>query len=153
MKKIITVFLILFVSFVYTVSSLKVFEINETGKLSLGLNVEDPDEDELTYTFTEPLDRNGEWQTTYGDAGEYTAIVGVSDGETKVTEEVKIIVYRKEAEPTIGSFSPKEDPVSIDEAQSIKFKVDASDLNNDKFGEVGNSYLQFKEDLIDNGLY
>jgi len=131
MKKIIIVFLILFVSFVYTVSSLKVFEINETEKLSLGLNVEDPDEDTLIYTFTEPLDRNGEWQTTYGDAGEYIVIVGVSDGETEVTEEVKIIVYRKEAEPTIDSFVPEEEVVVIDEGNNVEFKVDASDLNND----------------------
>ena len=70
MKKIITLFLILLLSFAYSVSSLKTFEINETEKLSLGLKTDDPDADILIYTFTEPLDENGELQTTYGDVVE-----------------------------------------------------------------------------------
>ena len=43
-----------------------IIEIDETEKLSLGLKTDDPDADVLIYTFTEPLDENGEWQTTYG---------------------------------------------------------------------------------------
>ena len=92
MKKTIILLLILFISFIFLVSSLKTFEVNETEKLSLEPEVEDPDADILTYTFTEPLDENGEWQTTYGDAGEYTATITVSDGVTEVSEEVLIIV-------------------------------------------------------------
>lgn len=134
MKKIITLFLILLLSFAYSVSSLKTFEINETEKLSLGLKTDDPDADILIYTFTEPLDENGEWQTTYGDVGEYTAVITVSDGENEVSEDVLIIVNKKEAEPVIDDFEPKEDSVSIDEASSIEFRVDASDLNDDELG-------------------
>jgi hypothetical protein len=132
MKKIIILFLILFVSSVHLVSSLKTFEIEETEKLSLGLETEDPDADKLVYTFTSPLDENGEWQTTYGDAGEYNVVVTVSDGENDVSEEVLIIVNRKEAEPTIDSFAPKEEIVVIDEGNNLQFKVDASDLNGDE---------------------
>ena len=132
MKKIMILFLILFVSFAYATYSLKVFEIDETEKLSLGLEAEDPDADKLVYTFTKPLNKNGEWQTTYGDAGEYTAMITVSDGENEVSEEVLIIVNRKEAEPVINEFLPKECSININEADNIKFKVDASDLNNDE---------------------
>ena len=132
MKKIMILFLILFVSFIYSASSLKTFEISETEKISLGLEAEDPDADVLTYTFTSPLNDNGEWQTTYGDAGEYTVTITVSDGENQVSEEVLIIVNRKEAEPVIDEFFPKEYSVNINEADNIKFKVDASDLNNDE---------------------
>ena len=71
MKKIIPLFLIFFIILIHSSSSLKTFEIDETEKLSLGLKTDDPDADVLIYTFTEPLDDNGEWQTTYGDAGEY----------------------------------------------------------------------------------
>ncbi len=131
MKKIMILFLILFVSFIYSASSLKTFEISETEKISLGLEAEDPDADVLTYTFTSPLNDNGEWQTTYGDAGEYTVTITVSDGENEVSEEVLIIVNRKEAEPVIDEFFPKEDSININEADNIKFKVDVSDLNND----------------------
>jgi len=79
MKKIMMLFLVLFISYIYSASSLKVFEIEETEKLSLGLDTEDPDADELVYIFTEPLNENGEWQTTYGDEGEYTATITVSE--------------------------------------------------------------------------
>ena len=132
MKKIIILFLILFISFIFSVSSLKIFEINETEKLSLGLEAADPDADKLAYTFTKPLNENGEWQTNYGDAGEYKAKVSVSDGKNEVSEEVLIIVNRKEAKPTIDDFAPKEDYLSINEGESIEFSADASDLNNDK---------------------
>ena len=131
MKRIIILSLILFISFVYSASSLKTFDIEETEKLSLGLETEDADVDALTYTFTEPLDENGEWQTTYGDAGEYESIITVSDGVNEASEEILIIVNRKEAEPVIDNFLPKEDFLTIDEGSSIKFKVEASDLNDD----------------------
>lgn len=146
MKRIILLFLILFASSVYAVSSLKTFEINETEKLSLGLETEDPDADELIYTFTSPLNDNGEWQTTYGDAGEYNAVITVSDGENEVSEEVLIIVNRKEAEPTIDSFAPKEEIVVIDEGNNLEFKVDASDLNGDEL-----SYKWFIDDEFVSG--
>ena len=132
MKKIITLFLILFISSIYTASSLKTFEINETEKLSLGLKTDDPDADILIYTFTSPFDDNGKWKTTYGDAGEYNAVITVSDGENEVSEEILIIVNRKEAEPVIDSFMPEGDFIIIDENDNIKFEVDASDLNKDK---------------------
>jgi len=132
MKKTITLFLILFISLIYFASSLKTFEIDEGEKLSLGLEADDPDADRLTYTFIEPLDENGEWQTTYGDAGEYTTTITVSDGVNNVSEEVLIIVNKKEEKPVIESFSPEEDSLTISEGESIRFKADASDLNNDE---------------------
>lgn len=132
MKKIIILFLVIFISLIYTVNSLKMFDINETDKLSLGLRAEDPDADKLIYTFSDPLNKNGEWQTDYGDAGEYKTSVSVSDGVTKVSEEVLITVHKKEEKPVIDRFAPKEDSLAIDEGKSIKFSADASDVNNDK---------------------
>ena len=131
MKRIIILFLILFLSFIYSASSLKTFEIEETEKLVLELETDDPDADVLVYTFTEPLDENGEWQTTYGDAGEYTAMITISDGESEVSEEVLIIVNRTEAEPVIDNFTPGEDSVTMDEGESVSFNIVVSDLNND----------------------
>src|SRR3989338_2566256 len=88
--------LTLFFSLVYSAASLKVFEINETEKISLGLQAEDPDAEKLTYTFSKPLDKNGEWQTNYGDAGEYEATITVSDREVSTSENILIKVNRKE---------------------------------------------------------
>ena len=132
MKKIIILFLVIFVSLIYTADSLKVFDINETDKLSLVPKAEDPDADKLAYTFSDPLNKKGEWQTDYGDAGEYKTSVSVSDGITQVSEEVFITVHKKEEKPVIGSFTPKEDSLSINEGKSIKFNADASDVNDDK---------------------
>ncbi|MFH0868147.1 MAG: hypothetical protein V1831_02450 [Candidatus Woesearchaeota archaeon] len=132
MKKIIMLLLVLFITIIYSVNSLKIFEIEETEKLSLGLQAEDPDADKLAYTFTSPLDANGEWQTNYGDAGEYKSIISVSDGTSEVSEEVLIIVSRKEAKPVIDSSLPEEEFIAIDEGKTIKFKVEVSDLNTDK---------------------
>jgi hypothetical protein len=131
MKKIIPLFLVFFVILIYTASSLKTFEINETEKISLGLDVEDPDADKLSFTFTKPLDKNGEWQTTYGDEGEYDVVVTVSDGQTEVSEGVFIIVNRKEAAPVFNSFKPKKEFITIDEDNDLKFKVEVSDPNKD----------------------
>src|SRR3989338_7405661 len=132
MKRRILLFLFLLISFSYAASSQKVFEVLETEKLSLNLNVDDPDADKLVYTFTGPLDENGEWQTAYGDAGEYKATITVSDGVNEVKEDVAIIVHRKEESPVIEGFSPEEGSIIIDEGKEIKFSAEASDLNKDE---------------------
>src|SRR3989338_8731527 len=131
MKKL-AIIITLFFILVYSASSLKTFEINETDKISLAPKADDPDADRLVYAFTEPLNERGEWQTTYGDAGDYKATVTVSDGENEVSEEVFIIVNKKEKKPTIDDFEPKGDSISINEGGSVKFKIAASDLNNDQ---------------------
>jgi|TARA_B100001964_G_C14189400_1_gene580267 PKD repeat protein len=105
--------------------------VEETDPISLVPTAEDPDKDTLVFTFTSPIDDNGEWQTTYGDAGEYTITVTASDGELTANKEVLIIVNRKEEAPVLSSFMPKDEAIQIDETGSLAFEVDASDLNDD----------------------
>ena len=106
--------------------------VQETDLISLVPKAEDPDKDAiLAFTFTSPLNDDGEWQTTYGDSGEYTVTVTVSDGELATSRDVLIIVNKKEESPTIDSSKPIESSLTIDETQSIDFSVTASDLNND----------------------
>ena len=121
----------IFIALIASASSLKTFEITETDKLSLAPQAEDPDSDRLVHVFTSPLDEKGEWQTNYGDAGEYSATVTVSDGVNEVKEEILIIVKRKDESPTIDSFEPQGD-VLIEEGQKVIFRIKASDLNNDE---------------------
>lgn len=108
-----------------------VIVVQETDLVNLVPKAEDPDKDTLVFTFTSPINENGVWQTTYGDAGEYTITVTVSDGELTATKDVLIIVNKKEETPTIDSSKPIETSLVIDEGQSIDFSVTASDLNND----------------------
>ncbi|MBI2654392.1 PKD domain-containing protein [Candidatus Woesearchaeota archaeon] len=106
--------------------------VQETDLVSLSPRAEDPDRDtSLVFTFTSPLSENGEWQTNYGDADEYTVTVTVSDGESTTARDVLIIVNKKEEAPTIDSAKPIESGLAIDETQAIEFTVTASDLNKD----------------------
>ena len=105
--------------------------VEETELVSLVPKAEDPDKDILAFTFTSPIDDNGEWQTTYGDAGEYTATVTASDGSLTTSREILIIVNRKEEAPVINSFNPQEKAIEINEIDTISFEVDISDLNDD----------------------
>ncbi|MBI2658265.1 hypothetical protein HYX08_06260 [Candidatus Woesearchaeota archaeon] len=107
--------------------------VQETELVSLSPSAEDPDKDtNLAFTFTSPLTENGEWQTNYGDAGEYTVTVTASDGELTTTQDVLIIVNKKEENPTIDSARPIESGLSIDETQALEFSIEASDLNKDQ---------------------
>ena len=106
--------------------------VQETDRVSLAPKAEDPDKNtNLAFTFTSPLDENGEWQTNYGDAGQYTITITASDGELTATRDVLIIVNKKEEAPTIDSAKPIESGLSIDETQSVDFNLVASDLNKD----------------------
>ncbi|MEK6984072.1 MAG: PKD domain-containing protein [Nanoarchaeota archaeon] len=109
----------------------------ETELINLVPEAEDPDKDtNLVFTFTSPLNENGEWQTSYGDAGEYTITVTASDEESITTKEVLIILNRKEETPTIDSAKPIESGLAIDETQAIEFSVSSSDLNKDQLSYV-----------------
>src|SRR3989338_10640941 len=99
MKKL-AIFLTLFFVLAYSAYSLKTFEINEKDRISLAPKADDPDADKLVYTYTGPLDDKGEWQTAYGDAGNYKAIITVSDGVNEVSEDIIITVDKKEEKPT-----------------------------------------------------
>jgi hypothetical protein len=109
-----------------------VIVVQETDLVSLAPEAEDPDsETTLVFTFTSPLDENGEWQTTYGDSGEYTITVTASDGESTTSRDVLIIVNKREEAPVIDVARPIESVLRIDELQGIEFSAEASDLNND----------------------
>src|SRR3989338_8794119 len=86
--------------------SIKTFVVQETEKISLEPNATDPDADRLAVTYSLPLDQNCEWQTAYGDAGEHKATITVSDGTANVSQDVLIIVTKKEEPPKIDLFSP-----------------------------------------------
>ncbi|MEK6828415.1 MAG: hypothetical protein AABX78_03625, partial [Nanoarchaeota archaeon] len=109
-----------------------VIVVQEIELVSLSPQAEDPDKDtDLVFTFTSPLNEKGEWQTTYGDAGEYTVTLTASDGESTTSRDILIIVNKKEETPTIDTAKPIESGLTIDETKSVEFSIAASDLNKD----------------------
>lgn len=61
----------------------------------------DPDGDQLSYTFTPPLNAHGEWQTKAGDAGTYKVTVSASDGKSVVQRKLVLVVTPTNAPPTL----------------------------------------------------
>ena len=108
-----------------------VVTVQETDFVSLITEAEDPDKDTLTFTYSSPLNEEGQWKTNYGDAGEYTVAITASDGKLTTSKDVLIIVLKKEEMPTIDSFGPKETTIIIRETEKVDFGVEASDMNKD----------------------
>jgi len=132
MQRKIILLLVIALILTHTSSALKTFFYNETDKVSLAPSVSDPDNDAIQITYTPPLDANGEWQTDYGDAGQYNITITVSDGSNVVSEEVLAIVEKKEEPPMVISSNHEADSVEITENEQIKFSIDAEDPNKDE---------------------
>ncbi len=103
----------------------------ETDKIALNVSAFDPDADALRIAYSAPLNEKGEWQTTYGDAGVYTINVTVTDGTLSSSEEVVMLVNRKDEPPEITSHRPRSGMMSIREGKSLSFSASATDKNND----------------------
>lgn len=69
-----------------------VVTVTENDFVNIVPDVSDPDDDELSYTFSHPLNKLGQWQTQIGDAGIYYITVTVSDGETETVLEFTLVV-------------------------------------------------------------
>ena len=92
------------------------------------LKARDPDGDKLTYYFSEPLDSNGRWQTKIGDAGEYFAVITASDGKSRASQKVKIVVTAKNRPPVIEPI----DDVVVSEGDVIRLSPVVSDAEGDE---------------------
>ncbi|MBU0980531.1 MAG: PKD domain-containing protein [Nanoarchaeota archaeon] len=102
--------------------------ITEGGLVSLAdIRATDPDNDVLTYSYTEPLDSGGEWQTSEGDAGEYLVTITASDGKTVASQSVLIIVKALNAAPMITGVAD----LQVDEGQTISLSPVATDPDGD----------------------
>jgi len=131
MKRIVFIFFFVLILSISLSNAIKTITVNETDLVSLKPKARDEDADMLFYSFTEPLNEEGKWQTDFEDAGEYEITITVSDGELSTSQDVLLVVKKKNVGPTIDSFSPEGDEVKIDEGKGIEFSVKASDLNKD----------------------
>ncbi|MBR9699769.1 hypothetical protein GOV09_04905 [Candidatus Woesearchaeota archaeon] len=105
--------------------------VEETELVNLQPVAVDPDQDTLIFTYSNPLNDNGLWQTTYGDAGEYTITITASDGELTSSKDALLLVNKREEAPTIGFQAPEGMEQSMLESTDLEFEVTASDLNSD----------------------
>ncbi len=106
--------------------AVKTFQVQETDLVTLSPEALDPDNDQITYSYSPPLDKNGQWQTGYNDAGEYLLKIVASDGISQTTKEVKLIVENKNQPPYVT-----EKKAIIKELQVLDLKQFVADPDHD----------------------
>jgi nitrogen fixation protein FixH len=97
----------------------------------------DPDGDDLDYTFTAPLDPNGDWATKVGDAGSYTITVTVSDGKLQSSQDIIIVVRPLNGKPVIGNFGD----LQVNEGEVVRLEPVVSDPEGDKIILTYNGFM------------
>jgi len=105
-----------------------VITVKEAEIVNLKPKAKDADEDKIVYSFSEPLDENGRWETSYGDAGEYLIVVTASDGKLETSKKVLLIVERVNVPPVISGIP---DEVTVDEGDTLVLSPEAKDPNGD----------------------
>ena len=76
--------ILLFVIVNTALAAIKTFHVEETEFVKVSAEAIDPDNDAIHYYYTPPLDDLGEWQTDYGDAGEYQVDAAVHPGSEEI---------------------------------------------------------------------
>lgn len=105
----------------------QIITVDENELVKLNVKASDPDQDAVTYSFTRPLNAQGEWKTNYGDAGEYLATLKAADGVHTTEKKIKIIVNRVNVPPVIGLVKD----IKVKEGETVKFEPEVSDPNKD----------------------
>jgi len=124
-------------------SGLQQLRVAETDLVKLQLSATDADNDDLSFDYSSPLDDNGEWQTDYGDAGEYVVTVTASDGLKESKQKILLVVDKTNVPPQLSGL---EDLV-VNELDLVMLDLQVIDLNGDQV------ILTYSEPLDENGVW
>jgi hypothetical protein len=123
--KILLCILALLILLDFGIAATRTFRVTETDFVKISPEAIDQDHDKITFSYSPPLDNKGEWQTDYGDAGEYNIDITASDGDKASTESVRLIVKAKNQPPFL-----KETKVIVNETQTINLRDLVTDPEN-----------------------
>lgn len=84
--------------------------------------------EDLTFTFSEPLDENGEWQTTEADAGEYVVSVTATNNVGSITKELKLVIISANQAPVLSEL----EDVTVNAGETVTLAPEASDADGDE---------------------
>ncbi len=102
-------------------------EYTEGDLVSINPQASDADGDPVTFSFTEPLDDDGEWQTEAGDAGEYIVTVTADDGKTQVSRQLRLVILGTNTPPELDV----DTQITVDEGESVEIEPTVSDADGD----------------------
>ncbi len=131
---------------------LQVIEVDENEMVKLNVKVSDPDQDSVEYSFSSPLNKLGQWKTTYGDAGEYVVSLTATDGKLTTEKKLKIVVNRVNVPPMVSGVAD----LRVKEGEMVSFNPVVSDPNGDEVTVTISEPLQngkFKTDHTSAGEY
>lgn len=131
---------------------MSVLTVKENEFIKIKATVVDQDKDPVTFTFSKPLNPNGEWKTNYGDAGEYVVTLSATDGKLTTTKKVKMVVQRVNVPPVVEGVRD----LTVREGEIVNFQPKVTDPNNDKVTVTTTEPLNsgtFKSDYASAGEY
>ena len=102
-------------------------EGNEGDLLRLSVEVSDADGDDVTVEFSSPFNEDGEWQTTYGDAGTYQTKITATDGNVQMQKTVTVKVAKTNRKPTLEV----NDAITVTEGELVEITYTAEDADGD----------------------
>lgn len=127
--------------------------VDEGELVKLDLEATDPDGDPIEYSFSSPLDENGEWQTQDGDAGEHEVTITATDGELETVKKILIVVKATNKPPRLV---PPGD-ITVTERQLVELSISARDPNNDpltwKYSKPFDATGKWQTQIGDKGKY
>lgn len=108
------------------IAAQRALRVQETDFVKITPESTDLDNDQIQYRFSLPLDELGEWQTDYGDAGEYEIEIIASDGTTETAKTIQLIVDQKNRPPEIV-----DKRITVKETQVVDLKPLVEDVDGD----------------------
>ncbi|VVB80775.1 Cadherin-like protein [uncultured archaeon] len=110
-------------------ADLEAVTIKEGQKAYIKASAEDPDGDNVTYSYDFPFSETGAWQTEIGDAGEYDVVVKASDGELTAEKTAHITIEAVNKAPEIVL----ESPITVSEGDTVTLNPEITDPEGDEF--------------------
>ena len=130
------------------VFALRTLQAQETELILLKPQVVDLDNDQIHYSYSAPFDEQGEWQTDYDDAGEYTVEVTASDGVEESKEKLRVIIKNKNQPPRL-----LEKKITVKETQIADIKKLVSDADADDAPDTNELQFHFSPPFDQQGIW
>jgi hypothetical protein len=113
----------------------------------------DPDGDIITFSYSKPLDNEGQWQTQIGDEGTYLVTITASDGKTEVEKKVVLLILSTNRAPSIDDI----EDMTVAEGDLITLQPKVFDYNGDevqiKYSKPFNENGEWQTTYEDSGTY
>lgn len=121
--------------------------VTEGELITLNVTATDPDGDDVTITFPQPFNQNGEWQTQRTDAGTYAVTIRASDGQAQVQETITVRVLQFNTPPVIEMA----DELTVFEGDFVTLNHTIFDPDGDELIITYSGYTTTREFFVPHG--